>query len=160
MKTNPARGSHLPVLMKLLRVTDGTVLELGSGMYSTAFLHWACWPKRKLITYENQREWIGFANQFKRDYHEIVFVEDWGKITFPEAKIALVDYDTPGRFRAEEVGRLTNVDFVVCHDSENRSDKKYKYSTINDKFKYRFKFTEAGLPYTTIYSNVCDYQSL
>lgn len=158
-RNKPNRGTHLPVLMALINKTEGTVLELGSGMYSTPYLHWACHNKRKLITYEDNPDWIDFARQFETELHEVVFVKDWNEVKFPDASVALVDHDPKTkRTRSEDVARLTHVDFVVCHDSDNKVDHKYRYSTVFGKFKYRYKYKDAGSPYTTVFSNKQDPQ--
>lgn len=155
MDTRPHRGNHLPVLIHLLSITKGTILELGSGYYSTIFLHWACYPNRKLITYESKPEWIKFAQQFENDYHRVEFVNHWLDVDLSiPCSIAFVDHEAGyGRVRADEAIRLINTDYVVCHDSENSSDRNYKFSRLNRLYKYRIKFTAAGFPYTSVYSN-------
>lgn len=156
MRTHPKRGSHLPVLIKVIARTSGTVLEFGCGMYSSPYLHWACFPERKLITYEDHDDWRGFIEQFKAPWHEIIFTKEWGSVEIPmnDVSVALVDHNpVSGRKRAEDVARLRHVDYVVCHDSENKSDRNYKYSTIYDLFKHRRKFEIAGTPSTTVFSN-------
>ena len=159
MKTKPNRGSHLPVLMKLFNMTSGPILELGSGMYSTPYLHWACYPsKRRLVTYEDNPEWIKFAEQFITDYHSVKFVTDWDALDLNEPfTIALVDHDSViRRYRSQEAARLQHVDYVVCHDAENKSNSKYHYFSIYHLFKYRWKYTNGGLPYTAVFSNKHD----
>jgi hypothetical protein len=155
MRTKPNRGSHLPVLMKLFSLTSGPILELGSGMYSTPYLHWACFPtKRRLITYEDNPDWTEFVKQFETDFHSVNIVKNWNSVEFPESSIAFVDHDPKnGRMRHDDVARLTHCDYVVCHDAENSNDKKYGYSKIHGLFKYRWKYTAAGLPYTAVFSN-------
>ena len=44
-KTTKDWSSHLPVLIKLMAMTSGDVLEVGTGIYSTPFLHWACFSQ-------------------------------------------------------------------------------------------------------------------
>lgn len=156
MKMRPSRGNHLPILMKLFSMTHGTILELGSGMYSTPYLHWACYPtKRRLVTYEDHPKWIDFARMFVADFHTVHFVSDWNSADLSESwSIVLVDHDPiSGRKRAEDVKRITHADYVVCHDSENGRDHVYRYSTILRLFRYRWKYTDAGYPYTTVFSN-------
>jgi hypothetical protein len=83
-------GSHLPLLMKLLDQTNGPVLELGMGLFSTPFLHWACYEKkRSLVSYENKKDFYDmFVFNDKREigndysYHDVCFVKDnnWDSI--------------------------------------------------------------------------------
>jgi predicted O-methyltransferase YrrM len=152
-RTKPSRGNYLPVLMEIVNKTTGPILELGSGMYSTPYLHWACFPERTLITYEDNPDWIDYAKQFETDYHKVVFVEDWEKVEFPECDVAFIDHEPRGRRRCEEIKKLTDAKYVVAHDAENSSDHKYGYSTIHHLFKYRKKFSVAGSPFTAVFSN-------
>ena len=46
--------THMPVIIKFIQATEGRVLELGAGLFSTPLLHWLCAEKgRKLYTYED-----------------------------------------------------------------------------------------------------------
>lgn len=158
----PSRGNYLPILMKLVSMTQGPVLELGCGHYSTIYLHWACFPNRQLITYESKPEWIGFAQLFENDYHKVHFVNYWPDVDLSiPCSIAFIDHEAGfGRARADEALRLTNADYLVCHDSENSSDHDYKFSRLRNAFKYRIKFTTARVPYTSVYSNKYDLKEL
>jgi len=156
VKVGVKRGSHLPVLMKLFGITNGPIIELGSGTFSTPYLHWACFPnKRPLLTLEDHKDWFdSYMGQFKSDYHEIKFVEDWNAIDLSTPwSIAFVDHDNQqGRKRYQDVSRLTHADYVVCHDAENYSNHKYGYFHNYREFKYRWKYT-ACYPYTMVFSN-------
>jgi hypothetical protein len=82
-------------------------------------------------------------------------VSDWDKVDFLfPISIAFVDH-SPGERRKEEVKRLVNADFVVLHDSENKKDSQYKFSTVSRLFKYRWKYDKVG-PMTSIWSNKYD----
>lgn len=62
----------MPVLIKLMSMTVGNVLEIGTGIYSTPFLHWVCLLQgRKLVSIENNNEYMEFAEQFTSDTHKI-----------------------------------------------------------------------------------------
>lgn len=160
MKTAPARGSHLPVLMKLLPMTQGPVFELGCGMYSTPYLHWYCFAQnRRLVTYENNPKYMEFANQFAKGLHEVVFVEDWHKLDLSApCSIAFVDH-APDRERYLEMERLTHAEYVVAHDAENANRRKYHYDRVFPLYKYRDKYS-AAFPYTLILSNTHDVRGL
>ena len=153
MKSKPDRGSHLPVLMKLISLTSGPILELGCGMYSTTYLHWACFPtKRRLVTCESKEEWIGFARQFETDFHKVIHVPDWDKLDLNEFwSIAFVDH-APDERRVDEIRRLTHAEYVVAHDADNRRERKYNYRSIRGLFKHRTTYAEAK-PNTAIFSN-------
>lgn len=156
LRLRPNRGSHLPILMKAVAETDGPILELGSGVYSTSPLHWACWlPKRKLVTYESNPRFYDFLRAYERDYHEVHCIDDWDSIDISGPwSVALVDHE-PGFRRGIELARLTHAEYVVCHDSEKRTDHKYHFSDSRHLFKYEYEY-KATRPHTTIFSNTHD----
>lgn len=155
--TRPFRGSHIPVLLKLINMTTGPVFELGCGMYSTTFLHWACFPtRRKLVSYESNTDWIGFANQFKADFHDVIFVEDWDKVDLSSpCTIAFIDH-APNHQRVHEIRRLRHADYVVIHDTEPGSERKYNYMAVRRFFRFKWMYTDGFLPYTSIWSDKID----
>lgn len=157
MKISIKYGSHLPVLTKIVEITDGPILELGIGLYSTPFLHYACLPtKRKLISYESDPGWIRYFRDCRADFHEVNQIEDWDKLDVSGRwDIAFIDHH-PGHRRAIEAGRLAKLaKYVILHDSEPQNDKNVQYSTIYPLFKYRFDYTDC-LPHTTVVSNFVD----
>ena len=156
MRIGKSRGSYLPVLTTLVSMTSGPILELGVGFCSTPYLHWVCYPKkRRLVSYENNPEYYVYAESWKDDFHEIHCIKDWASIDISEPwSIAFVDH-SPGERRAEETKRLLHADYVIAHDTENRSDRRYHFNSILNLFKYRFKYTSA-YPYTSIFSNKFD----
>jgi hypothetical protein len=156
-------GSHIPTLIKLLAITDGPVLELGTGLFSTPFLHWACFDKRrKLVSYENKKKFFDFwifddAREIGNDYsyHQMRFVEnsDWDKVNIAEEhwSVALVDHN-PGPRRREEMKRLAKTaNFVVVHDTDDKNDWYYKYAEYFPLFAYRWD--SKIYPRTTVLSN-------
>lgn len=155
MKDGPERGSHLPLLMYAISQTTGAVVELGCGMYSTPYLHWACWPRRrKLVTIENNPDFYDYAKQFESANHEIRCVDNWADVDLGGPwDVAFVDHQ-PAERRGIELIRLSLVSqYVVAHDTENKSDKKYHYRKAHPYFKYRFKYTDTKGTFASIYSN-------
>lgn len=162
-------GSHLPVLMKVLNLTDGPVLELGTGLFSTPFLHWACFDKRrKLVSYENKKQFFDFwIYDDKRElvndysYHKVNLVEDskWDNIDISEHwGVVFVDHN-PGPRRREEMKRVANnADYVIIHDTDEKNDWYYKYSEYFPLFKYRWD--SKIYPRTTVVSNFFDLHEL
>ena len=161
IRYSPMWGSHLPVLMALIKQTSGTVFELGSGIYSTPFLHWACFEaRRELITFEADKEWaealISFHGQQHRDrrFHHFVAVADWDTVDLSgDCNVALVDHDVAER-RYKEVLKLTHADFVIAHDAGDRAAEQ-GYDKIGDAFRYKFCYRRA-YPNTAILSNSND----
>jgi hypothetical protein len=154
MRTNPYLGSHLPVLMKLIGMTEGPILELGSGPYSTQYLHWACAPtKRPLVTYETNPEWWTFTKDFQDDFHTTSLVSDWSTVTFDQPwSIAFVDHDG---VRSETVQRLRHAEYVVCHDTENRGARRWGLLPVHRWFQWQWRY-DAYRPCTTVFSNTHD----
>lgn len=153
MKIKPEYGSHLPVLMKLIKMTNGPILEMGSGIFSTPFLHWACYlNKRELITYEDNPKY--FMNNFNNDYHKFYLIDNWDKIDITK-KWSIVFIDHRADRRAIDALRVANnADFIVLHDTYWKDDKHYGYKKIFPFFKYRYNCPIK--PYTTIVSNFHD----
>ena len=149
-------GSHLPILMKLMEITSGPVLELGGGMYSTPFLHWACFrTKRFLHTFEDHQFYFDNIKQYERDFHKVEFVTDWASIDISGPwSVALVDHNPLGR-RPVETRRLSHAEYIVFHDADDRSRKEFNYKGAFDTFKYSLLFNEVGAA-SMILSNTHD----
>lgn len=161
MKIDPKLhyGTHLPVLMKAMSITDGPVVELGSGMFSTPYLHWECLrTNRCLTTYESKPDFYELFRKYAMNLHKIIFVTDWNNIDLSVPwSVALVDH-SPGDRRGLELKKLTHVDYVVVHDMMNLGHKNYGYLEVLDRFKYfhRFKRLHGSRVYTGILSNSHD----
>ena len=162
-------GSHLPILIKALALTDGPILELGTGLFSTSFLHWACFnSKRRLVSYENKKQYFDFldyndAREVNNDYsyHEVNFVKDnnWDAIDISEHwGIVFVDHN-PGPRRREEMKRVANnAEYIIVHDTDEKNDWYYKYSKYFPLFKHRWD--SDIYPRTTVLSNFKDLSNL
>ncbi len=156
IKLKPAYGSHIPVLLKLLSMTNGDVLELGTGMFSTPFLHWACY-QRHLVSYESDFEYYyQFSRFFRAPHHEVHLVNDWDTIEIERPwDIALIDHSPPER-RVVDALRLANwAKFIVVHDTQVQAEKTYGYNAIYGNFKYRFDHVVDRVG-TTVLSNSFD----
>jgi len=157
----PFRGSHLPILMEAVSRTDGPILELGCGLYSTNPLHWACFvSKRKLVTYENNPAYYEFLKKYERDFHEVHCIGHWDDIDVSGPwSVAFVDNDPgpdePEDRRWRECQKLTHAEYVVLHDAGDRTGRPPKMSEIEKLFKYQFWYRGA-VPSTIIFSNTHD----
>ena len=160
-----SEGSHIPVLMKILKISEGPVLELGTGLNSTPVIHWICNEnKRKIVSYESSEMFYLAARNYRCDHHEVHHVEvlgGWDKIDIESQHWGMVFVDhAPGPRRNVEMGRVANnADYVVVHDTEPRSDWHYKYSNQFGKYKYRWDYTDA-YPHTSVFSNLKDLKTL
>jgi len=137
-------STHMAVLIKAVQSTDGAVLEIGSGLYSTPLLHWLCAESlRKLVTYEVKPQFIEWAKEYQSRTHRIT-----NKL--PEGKFSVVFIDGEERERADLAIRYKDAEFVVIHDTEQQA---YGYEKVWSHFKYRFDWKFAR-PWTTVVSNL------
>jgi len=141
MQVSGRYGTHLPCLIKAMEKTTGDVLEIGTGVFSTPFLHYQCMlSNRKLVSYENCKEWMQFFIDYKyqNENHEVNFVEDYKDAKIEKYwDVVLVD-QTPDTSRIETVKRLADLaKIIVIHDSNDKMDNIYHYSEIYPLFKYK-----------------------
>jgi hypothetical protein len=150
-------GSHLPVLLKLLPMTSGPILEMGSGFNSTPVFHWTCFPtKRRVVTYENNPQFFQFATGYQSDFHEIKCVENFTDIDISGPwSIAFLDSD-PHDTRVVAIQRLLHTEYLVVHDTQlHRRCRETIFDGVFQQFKYQYKYQEAW-PGTSVLSNVHD----
>lgn len=149
--------------------TDGDVLELGMGLFSTPYLHYACTVgKRKLLSLENDPGWLRHfkASDFihflyPNEYHqlELVDVYEDSPLIAKTWDVVLVD-QTPDTSRKETIKKLANLaKYIVIHDSNERDEKKYHYSEIYPLFKYK-RIWDKDDRHATVLSNFVDLEDL
>jgi hypothetical protein len=147
-------ATHIPILTKLVDMSDGPILELGMG-FSTLILDMMCkLTRRPIVSYENHREWYERYLEFASDYHKILFTDNWDSIDIDSThwSIALIDHKPALRRRIDAVRLKDNCDYVILHDSEPEINRFYAYTRIYQYFKYRYDYTKC-LPNTTVLSN-------
>ena len=152
-------GSHLGCLIQAFGKTTGDILEMGTGVFSTPYLHYACMlSKRNLVSYENYQEWFDFVKTYENDYHKVNFVEKYAdaKIDRPW-DIALID-QTPDFSRSEEIVRLKDLaKYIIIHDSNPSNYKVTHYDKIYPLFKYKTDWN-GDRNRTTVLSNLVDLE--
>lgn len=151
-------STHFPVLMKLVNHAAGTILELGSGMFSTPLLHWMCFEsKRPLLTIERHAHYMDFARRFNRGNHAVLHVKQVEKMDFKGQRFGIVFIDhSPKRPRTRGDDAMLFVDkadYMVLHDAGKEGKAKYGYEQLYSHFKYRYDW-EGAIPNTTVLSNV------
>ena len=152
-------GTHLGCLIQAFSKTTGDCLELGMGVFSTPYLHYACMlSKRHLTSYENFANWMQFFidYRYENEYHEIKFVEKYAdaKIDKPW-DLVLID-QTPDSNRSEEAMRLKDLaKYIVIHDSNPSNDKNTHYSRLYPNFKYKTDWVHDNNR-ATVLSNLVD----
>jgi len=156
VKLSKGWTTHLAMLIKVVGLTKGPVLELGSGYFSTPVLHWMCAEDRRpLTTYDDSKYFYDAMKQFHSRTHKIRFVKNWDKIKFDKYSVVLVDHSA--NRRAKDIIRLKDkADYIVIHDTEQDV---YKYDDVWKHFKYvkHWKFCK---PYTSVVSNFKDVSHL
>jgi len=161
-------ATHLPLLTACVLATDGPVIELGCGFWSTPILHELCSPfpghrdGRRLLTCCANADWLGrFSRQLATDEHFFLAVDPdadgagWARL--PEIDhnwdVALVDHAPPGRRKHDLMRLADTARLVVVHDSEPHAC--YSYEKAFERFRYRCD-DRRWEPWTTVVSNVED----
>ena len=147
-------GSHLPVLIRLMEMTEGDVLELGTGLYSTPFLHYACLIQgRKLVSYENTPEYFTTYKDYNCPWHQVIFVKDWKDAGIRRKwGLAFID-NAPEESRKDLALKIANWARVIAlHDGDPKVDKFTHYSEIIPLFRKNFNYTGQS-PNTLVLSN-------
>lgn len=157
MKIYKAWTTHMPMLIKVVQMTDGPVMELGAGIFSTPLLHWLCVEKgRRLVTYEDHDKYIKIAKMFRGEGHEVYQVASYDDIdtkTFWD--VVLVDHRADRR--EIDVLRLKNkANYIILHDTQSES---YGYKNIWEHFKYVYHW-KFMVPYTSVVSNFKNLSNL
>ncbi len=156
-------STHFPMLIKVLQMSEGPVLEMGSGMFSTPLLHWLCdETQRSLLTIEHYRHYFEFAKKFETGWHEVRFVKPTD-IFKPEGRYGVVFIDhspKKPRTRGDDALMFKDcADYVVLHDAGLDGHKKYGYDQLYSQFKYRHDWDHCW-PSTTVLSNFKDLSNL
>jgi hypothetical protein len=152
-------GTHLPCLIKAMSKITGDVLELGTGVFSTPYLHYQCMlSKRKLVSYENFNKWYRFLKLYKYDnpYHEVNFIDDFAKADIDKPwDVVLLD-QTPDISRSIEAKRLKDLaKYIIIHDTMKRKEAQYGYDKLFPLFKYKTEWLGDDNP-ATVLSNLVD----
>lgn len=153
-------STHFPALIKAMQNTTGTIIELGTGLFSTPLLHWLNFDSgRKVVSFESYKHYYDFAKGFETENHKIVFIKDWDDLPL-ESKygVVFIDHSIPGRAhtRGDDALKFKDIaDLVVLHDAGADSNPKYGYEAIYPQFKYRWDWNGC-YPSTTVLSNVID----
>lgn len=149
----PPYATHLPLLTAAVAHTDGPVLELGCGAFSTPLLHALCSDGRPLVSYEADRPWYDQFKSFHRGAHQVLPVDDWDKLPLDfDWAVAFVDH-APAARRAIDIKRLKPwARLIVVHDTEHRL---YDLEPVLSTFKHRREW-RAYAPWTSVVSDVDD----
>jgi len=146
-------ATHIPMLATVVLMSEGPMLELGAGYYSTYMLHEISKVQnRPLFTLEEKPDFIKEFEKFRTHLHSVQLVNEWKHCPILDKfhwGMVLVDH-APGERRKFDIKRLADrADYLVVHDSEEGG---YDYETVLPDFKYRFDY-KVVRPWTTVVSN-------
>lgn len=157
-------GTHLAPLIQAVNKTDGDILELGIGIFSTPYLHYqSLLSKRRLMSVDNEAGWVKrfksstfSAHRYQGEYHDLLYVENFDDAPIDKPwDVALIDH-SPSERRIVEIKRLSHLaQYIIIHDSTPQKDREYHYSTIYPLFKYKTDWTGDANP-ATVLSNFID----
>lgn len=117
-----AWSSHLPALLAAVVSSEGPVLELGIGHFSTPELHAICGAlKRELVSVEDNSEWATpFAKKYStlwHLFHHLDYKRAHFKLTEQKWGVVFVDHSPGGANRANAFAAFQEIsEFVVVHD--------------------------------------------
>ncbi len=149
MKNYGRWGSHLSILTACVVETNGPVLELGIGHYSTPVLHYLC-KRRLLVSVDNSSKWMDDFRKFETERHKILLGEnslnDYSDVFWD---VIFVD-QSPANSRIESLRKYAmKSKYIVVHDTDRPV---YRYDQVWPLFKYKVDF-KTYLPWTTVVSN-------
>lgn len=157
----PLVATHLPLLTRVFDISEGDVLEIGTGYYSTLLLQWLSHMyKRDVYSYESSDYWYKRSQRMQKSpYQHTIKCDNWDKADFDQKYWGMVFIDhSPNERRVVEIARLANkTDYMVIHDTDPETGRlhHYGYDKIWNLFKYRYDYTKI-VPWTTVVSNVKD----
>jgi len=153
------KSTHNPMLIKTILISEGPVLEIGAGIYSTPLMHWLCkMLGRKLVTYENSPIFYQYAKRFISRSHHIKLIENWGEMDLKTHwGVVFMDHNPDSRRADDVISFKNNADYIVIHDTD-REDK-YHMEKAWPHFKYRYTWKDCR-PWTTVASNFKDLSNL
>ncbi len=153
---DPAYGTHMCALITAVAHTDGPILEMGCGDYSTPLLHALCTPhKRLLVSSEGDQKWLSLFLDLENSWHKFYYIPryEWDRIgEGVHWSVVFIDH-RPGERRIVDIQRLRkNTDIFVVHDTE---DAYYNYEPTFASFNYRYDY-ERYATKTTLISDTVD----
>jgi hypothetical protein len=161
-----AYSTHQPVLVSALLQTTGSVIEFGTGNYSTPLLHQLC-HNRPLLSIDAEPTWLNQFLYLQTGKHEFFLVRDhlWEQANekirqFIELNglpdVVLIDNGDLD-YRVYDIKLMANLaKFIVVHDSNVKA---YGYEPEFAKFKYFYEYTPEVI-HTVVVSNFAPFELL
>lgn len=145
----------MPMLIKAVLASEGDVVEVGGGVFSTPLLHWLCKNlNRKVITYEDHPDFYKFSREFQSPLHRVRLIENWDAMDFKTHRgVVFIDHHPEFRRGIDAINFKNSADYIVMHDTERSG--KYGYSKVWQHFKY-VHHDKGCKPWTSVVSNFKD----
>lgn len=160
-------GTHMSFLLTAVAHTNGPILEMGAGDYSTPLLHAVCSrDKRCVLSADTDRSLLFYFLDLQCNRHAFAYVpvyeDDWSLNPQPDQwdavgagihwSVVLINH-RPGERRVKDIERLRpHTEIFVVHDTQEAS---YGYQPLLDSFKYKY-VDERYATQTTMVSDVID----
>ncbi|KKS97637.1 MAG: hypothetical protein UV74_C0011G0006 [Candidatus Woesebacteria bacterium GW2011_GWB1_43_14] len=147
-------ASHITLLSRVVDLSQGDILEIGTGYFSTLFLHWmAHIYKRNVFSYENDPKWYAKSLKANSKYHKIIFVNNWDELPVDRHwGVVFIDH-APAERRIVEIKKFADkADYIIIHDTEPEHDNDYHFSEIWPMFKHIYHLNKI-FPWTSVVSN-------
>lgn len=151
-------STHIPLLSYILNKSEGDILELGSGYYSTPLINMFASKNRHITTFDNNKEYLNKLKYLQNANHQFIIVEkrweDYFEI-FKSKLWGLIFIDNADfksgcpKIRGALLTLLSqNAEYIICHDSQNLSCYGYNF----EQFKYKVEY-DFLVPHTMVVSN-------
>jgi hypothetical protein len=166
-------GSGLVPLLVASLVTQGDILELGMGFFSTALLNKVSTRfNRTVLSVDTNSQWMQKLAQFESGLHKFMHanstaeLHSFGTMDVPGVQwgLVLVDHGLANERYIDVMNFAKKAQLVLAHDAEKSSDSMYLYDRmkVRDSFKWVCKFsvfhdaTRTGHTSTYVMSNYVD----
>jgi len=139
-------STHLAVLVACVAKTQGPVLELGCGHYSTRVLHALCGAQgRELTTIDVNEPWVAQFAHLKAPWHRILLVPDiaiYLAAEVIEGKRWSVVFEDSGRaqFRPDNIAAVRKAADLIIVNNTEPGRPVYQYERILPSFPHRWDY--------------------
>lgn len=131
-------NNHRPLLLLGLMLTEGKVIEFGSGFGSTPYLKQYCQENdREFYSYESSKDWCKKLGS--------IYVTDWDKADIYEpCGLLFVDH-APGEHRHVAIRTMKDMADIICiHDTEEGGAGNYMLDKIWNLFRFKLHYNRRG----------------
>jgi hypothetical protein len=134
--------THRPLLWLGINLTEGPIIEMGSGYGSTPLLRKHCaHDDREFLSFDSNKEWAEKMNSCWIPPSNWMYYESsWGA----PCGLLFVDH-APGEHRWQAISKASDkADIIVFHDSEIGGAGNYQYDRILPLFQYQLHYNRHG----------------